>query len=132
MSKLDDAIIAILEKRLELSELTYADEQYDDIEEELHDLEDGFNEEYGSELENYLDEIHDKYCPQSDVLLPTAYLPKNFASDAEGNITISKEDGVEVAWIKDPANGARLVLVPSPTRFLLLTKDGIEEMLISE
>ena len=63
MSKMDDAIIAILEKRLELSQLTYADEKYDDIEEELHDLEDDFNDEYGTELENLLDSIHDQYCP---------------------------------------------------------------------
>ncbi len=132
MSKMDDAIIAILEKRLELSQLTYADEKYDDIEEELHDLEDDFNNEYGTELENQLDSIHDQYCPKSDVLLPTAYLAKNFAVDADGNVSISPEDGVEVEWIKDPTKGARLVLVPSPSRFLFISKEGIDEIMISE
>ncbi len=132
MSKMDDAIIAILEKRLELSQLTYADEKYDDIEEELHDLEDDFNDEYGTELENQLDSIHDQYCPKSDVLLPTAYLAKNFAVDADGNVSISPEDGVEVEWIKDPANGARLVLVPSPSRFLFISQEGIDEIVIRE
>ena len=129
---MDEAIIAILEKRLELSQLTYADEKYDDIEEELHDLEDDFNEEYGTEIENQLDDIHDKYCPHSDVLLPTAYLAKNFKIDEEGNVSLSPEDGVEVAWKKDPANGAKLVLVPSPPRFLFISKEGIDEILIEE
>ena len=126
MNKIDQAMLAILEKRLELSKLNYSDENYDDVEEMLHDLEDDFNETYGNELESILEKVHDKHCPESDVLLPTAYLAKKFVETADGEIEIGKKEGVEVEWIEDPAAAARLVLLPAPVRVLLMTKKGIE------
>ena len=50
MNTIDEAMIAILQKRLELSKLSYSDNTYDDVEEVLHDLEDDFNEKYGDQL----------------------------------------------------------------------------------
>ena len=126
MNKIDQAMLAILEKRLELSKLNYSDENYDDVEEMLHDLEDDFNETYGNELESILEKVHDKHCPESEVLLPTAYLAKKFVETADGEIEIGKKEGVEVEWIEDPAAAARLVLLPAPVRVLLMTKKGIE------
>lgn len=126
MNKMDQAMLAILEKRLELSKLNYSDDNYDDVEEMLHDLEDDFNETFGDELEKVLEKLHDKYCPESDVLLPTAYLAKKFVETEDGEIEIGKKEGVEVEWIEDPATGARLVLLPAPLRVLLMTKHGIE------
>lgn len=125
MNTIDDAMIAILQKRLELSKLSYSDETYDDVEEVLHDLEDDFNEKYGNQLEEILDAVHIKHCPESDVLLPTAYLAKKFIETADGEIEIGKKEGVEVEWINDPDAAARLVLLPSPTRILLMTPKGI-------
>ncbi|MEY3854534.1 MAG: hypothetical protein RIS68_548, partial [Bacteroidota bacterium] len=58
MNTIDEAMIAILEKRLELSKLSYSDETYDDVEEVLHDLEDDFNEKYGDQLEDILEKVH--------------------------------------------------------------------------
>ena len=55
MNTIDEAMIAILEKRLELSKLNYSDDTYDDVEEMLHDLEDDFNEKYGDQLEDILE-----------------------------------------------------------------------------
>ena len=86
MNTIDEAMIAILQKRLELSKLSYSDETYDDVEEFLHDLEDDFNEKYGNQLEEILDKVHIKHCPESDVLLPTAYLAKKFVETADGEI----------------------------------------------
>ncbi len=40
LNKLDKDLTVIVEKRIVLSQKTYADPDYDDIEEELHDLED--------------------------------------------------------------------------------------------
>ena len=116
MNTIDEAMIAILEQRLKLSKLSYSDENYDDVEELLHDLEDDFNEKYGDQLEEILEKVHLKHCPESDVLLPTAYLAKKFVETADGEVEISKKEGVEVEWIEDPAAAARLVLLPSPTR----------------
>ncbi|MEY2794088.1 MAG: hypothetical protein RJA76_2080 [Bacteroidota bacterium] len=126
MNKMDQAILAILEKRLELSKLNYSDDNYDDVEEMLHDLEDDFNETFGDELEKILEKVHDKHCPESDVLLPTAYLAKKFVETEDGEIEIGKKEGVEVEWIEDPASEARLILLPAPLRVLLMTKKGIE------
>ena len=84
MNTIDEAMIAILQKRLELSKLSYSDETYDDVEEVLHDLEDDFNEKYGDQLEEILEKVHIKHCPESDVLLPTAYLAKKFVETAKG------------------------------------------------
>jgi hypothetical protein len=78
MNTIDSAMIAILEKRLALSKLSYSDDTYDDVEELLHDLEDDFNEKYGDKLEEILEKVHLAHCPESDVLLPTAYLAKKF------------------------------------------------------
>ena len=47
LQKLDEALLALFEKRVELSQMGYDHASYDDIEEELHDLEDDFNDEYG-------------------------------------------------------------------------------------
>ena len=96
MNTIDEAMIAILEKRLELSKLNYSDDTYDDIEEMLHDLEDDFNEKYGDQLEGILEKVHSKHCPESDVLLPTAYLAKKFVETEDGEIEIGKKEGVEV------------------------------------
>ncbi|MHA8066894.1 hypothetical protein V7S76_09445 [Aquirufa sp. ROCK2-A2] len=126
MNTIDSAMIAILEKRLELSKLSYSDDSYDDVEELLHDLEDDFNEKYGDKLEDILEKVHLKHCPESDVLLPTAYLAKKFVETEDGEVEIGKKEGVEVEWIENPAVGARLVLLPSPTRILLMTPKGVK------
>lgn len=126
MNTIDKAMIAILEQRLKLSKLSYSDETYDDVEELLHDLEDDFNEKYGEELEEILEKVHIKHCPESDVLLPTAYLAKKFVETADGEIEIGKKEGVEVEWIEDPVAATRLVLLPAPTRILLMTPKSLE------
>lgn len=126
MNTIDEAMIAILEQRLKLSKLSYSDDTYDDVEELLHDLEDEFNEKYGDELEEILEKVHIKHCPESDVLLPTAYLAKKFVETADGEIEIGKKEGVEVEWIEDSAAATRLVLLPAPTRILLMTPKSLE------
>ena len=44
---LDRELAALVEMKNKLSVLDYSDENYDTIEEELHDLEDDFLENYG-------------------------------------------------------------------------------------
>ena len=58
-NKIEVVVNEIAEKRNELNGLTYNDSNYDDIEDDLHDLEDDFNEEFGTFLEDVLqDEKH--------------------------------------------------------------------------
>lgn len=112
---LNKALTALLTKKHELHQLAYSDARYDDVEEELHDLEDDFNEEYGEYLENALEKVHGDLSSDTDVLLPTAYLP--------AGPQLTTEDGVWVDSEKYPGK-VRLVLLPSPVRFVLTTSKG--------
>ena len=100
---LDKALQEILKKRVELSKLDYNNPQYDDVEEQLHDLEDDFQDKFGEYLENALQNVHDKYCPDNDVLMPIAYLG----------------EGIFVESDNYPGKETRLVLTPNPTRIIL-------------
>ncbi|MBK0403912.1 hypothetical protein I5M27_13030 [Adhaeribacter sp. BT258] len=112
---LNKQLVALIEKKQALGKLSYNDERYDDIEEELHDLEDSFNEEFGPYLEDVLEDVHAKLCPDTDVLLPTAYLPNNLDGESGGD----NKEGVWVDSDEFPGKEARLVLVPNPTRIIL-------------
>ena len=107
---LDKALTEIVKKREELGKIDYNNPKYDDLEEQLHDLEDAFQDEYGEYLEEALTEIHDKYCPDNDVLMPIAYLGK----------------GVYVEVDKFPGKETKLILIPTPPRIVLTVKDKQE------
>lgn len=119
IQELDEALVNLFEKRVELSQLSYNADNYDDLEEALHDMEDNFNEIYGEYLEGVLQEVHKAHCSESDVLLPTAYLARKFVDMPDGGIEIGKDAGVEVELDEDPVANSRLILVPSPTRIVL-------------
>jgi hypothetical protein len=100
---LDQALVKIVKKREELGKINYNNPKYDDLEEELHDLEDEFQEEYGDFLEEALQQVHDEYCPDNDVLMPIGYLGQ----------------GVPVEVDRLPGKDTRLMLAPSPVRIIL-------------
>ena len=100
---LDQALVNIVKKREELGKIDYNNPKYDDLEEELHDLEDDFQEEYGDFLEQALQQVHDEYCPDNDVLMPIGYIGQ----------------GVPVEVDKLPGKDTRLVLAASPVRIIL-------------
>ena len=122
---LNASLISIIQKKQELGQLTYDDNRYDEVEEELHDMEDDFNEKYGEFLEDVLTQVHDEVCPDTDVLLPTAYLPTQLAG--EDNTAISAKEGVWVDTEEFPDREARLVLVPNPTRLVLSVGKNIRK-----
>ena len=78
VEKLNADFAELADKINELDDLDYSDERYDDLEEELHDSEDAFIEEFGTDLEEAIALVHDEFCPDNDVLLPTAYFAKNY------------------------------------------------------
>lgn len=128
VKKLNASLTEIIEKRVQLSKLTYDSKDYDKIEEELHDLEDDFTDAYGDYLEAALEEVHDKLCPDSDVLLPIAYLAQNYkktGQNADGT-TIYDVENKEGVWVdadKFPGKDTRLVILPNPLRILFVV-DG--------
>lgn len=122
---LNTSLVTIIQKKQELATLPYNDDRYDEVEEELHDLEDEFNDNYGEYLEEVLGDIHHKICPDTDVLLPTAYLPEGL--DANGQVAITGKQGVWVEADAFPNKEARLVLVPNPTRFFLSVGKTVQQ-----
>ena len=97
------ALQAIEKKREELSKLNYNNPKYDEVEEQLHDMEDDFQDKYGDYVEEALQNIHEELCPDNDVLMPIAYLGK----------------GVFVEVDKYPNKDTKLILASNPPRIVL-------------
>jgi hypothetical protein len=108
---LDKALQEIIEKRETLSKLNYNDPTYDDLEEELHDLEDDFQEAYGEYIEEALQKIHDQFCPDNDVLMPIAYLK-----------------GIPVDVDKLPGKDTKLFIEAKPTRIILAVGTSAQQV----
>ncbi|MFK7899751.1 MAG: hypothetical protein AB8B61_03225 [Cyclobacteriaceae bacterium] len=121
VEELNASLEKLIEKRNELKLLGYNDNNYDDVEDELHDVEDDFIDEYGEYLEDIFSDIHSDLGTDTDVLLPTAYIPRNLKEDkAKGLISIDDNDGVLIDMDEEVSNDTRLILLPSPARILFL------------
>ena len=115
----DQALQQIALRRNELKKLNYNNPKYDDLEEELHDLEDSLHVKYGDYLEEILQNVHDKYCPDTDVLFPIAYLAKSYIVKGTDEFSVSNNEGVFVEVDSIPGKDTRLVIVPNPIRVIL-------------
>lgn len=134
IEEVNRVLVDIAEKKMELGRLNYSAKEYDALEEELHDLEDHLVEEYGEDLEALLSEIHTKYCPETDLLSPIAYLAKHYQRVG------SREDGSPIYDISNYQQGvvvdsdvyalARIVIIPNPVRVLLVaSKEKVKEVI---
>jgi hypothetical protein len=121
LQKLNTDLVEIVEKRIQLAELRYDDSQYDELEEQLHDLEDNFLKKYDDYLEDLLLDIHDEFCPETEVLSPIAYLAKNYVRKDSNSYDVLGDQGVWVEIEEIPEKEAHLVLLPNPLRVVLST-----------
>lgn len=133
VDKLNQDFALIADKINELDEMDYSDERYDDLEEKLHDLEDEFLEEFGTELEEAIADVHDEFCPDNDVLLPSAYFAKNYIRNQKDNkgrysYDIEFGEGVPVEVDDFPDQEVRIVLVPGPTRLIVTVGDKAKQV----
>ncbi len=119
VTAIDKALQEIIKTRLELSKLDYSNPKYDELEERVHDLEDAFQEEYGDELESVIQDIHDEYCPDTDVLVPVSYIAKVYTVDDKGEYSVSPSEGVFVEMDDYPDQDTKIVILPNPVRILL-------------
>lgn len=124
VDKLNEDLSLIADKINELDETKYSDALYDDLEEQLHEMEDEFLEVFGEDLEEAIAEVHDEFCPDNDVLLPVAYFAKNYIrnqKDHKGRYSYDIEygEGVPVTVDKFPGQEVKIVLVPGPTRLIV-------------
>ena len=116
---LDKAIQVIAIRRNDLQKIDYSNPKYDLLEEELHDLEDSLHVNYGDFLEEILQNVHDKYCPDTDVLFPIAYLAKSYTVNDKNEYSVANNQGVFVEVDSIPGKDTRLVIVPNPVRVIL-------------
>lgn len=133
IDKLNKDFAEIADKINELDELDYSDERYDDLEEELHDMEDDFIEEFGEYLEEAIEGVHDEFCPDNDVLLPIAYFAKNYIRNQKDNqgrysYDIEYGEGVPVTVKQFGDQEVKLVLVPGPTRLLVTVGESAKHV----
>jgi hypothetical protein len=123
LEALDQSLISIVKKKNELKQLGYQDTRYDEVEEELHDLEDEWMEAFGAEMEQVIQGVHDKICPDTDVLLPIAYLAKSYVptKNEEGKeiFDVDLKEGVPVILDDYPDHLTRMVLLPTPPRLIV-------------
>jgi hypothetical protein len=124
LNALDKDLTAIIELRNKLSKFSYADPEYDVIEEELHDLEDDFNDAYGDDLERELEKIYAKLNSDNDVLLPSAYLANEYIplmADAKGIVSyeVKGKQGVPIESEQFDGQDVRLILISNPARFVM-------------
>ncbi len=116
---LDKAIQEIALRRNDLKKIDYNNPKYDELEEELHDLEDSLHVKYGDYLEEILQNVHDKYCPDTDVLFPIAYLAKSYIVNGKNEFSVANNEGVFVEVDSIPGKDTRLVILPNPIRVIL-------------
>jgi len=120
---LNQELVELVLKKNELNRLDYNDPEYDTVEEELHAMEDQFLERHGKYLEDVLKSVHDEFCPDSDVLLPIAYLANKYRviqkDQGLPEFEVALNEGVIVDVDNYSDKLTRLVLVPNPTRLLL-------------
>lgn len=116
---LDNALQEIAKRRMELSKIDYNNPKYDDLEEQLHDLEDNLQDQYGEYLEGILQEVHDKHFPDNDVLYPIAYLAKTYQVSDKNEYSVAETEGVFVELDGQPSKNTKLVLLPNPPRIIL-------------
>lgn len=124
LNQLDKDLTAIIELRIMLSKKTYADPDYDELEEKLHDLEDDFNEDYGDGLEAELERIYASLNSDNDVLLPSAYLANHYLplkADAKGIVSyeVKGREGVPIESERFDGQDVRIVLISNPARFVM-------------
>lgn len=119
VKELDKAIQDIVKRRNALAQIDYNNPKYDDLEEELHDQEDALQDKYGEYLEDILQNVHDKYCPDTDVLYPIAYLAKAYTVSDKNEYSVSNKEGVFVEIDSIPGKDTKLVIVPNPIRVIL-------------
>ncbi len=124
IKKLDEDLATLARKMNELASMSYDDVNYDQTEEDLHDLEDEFQDKYGNYLEEALKAVHDEFCPESEVLLPIAYVAKKYnvkkdKKTGTDSYEVPLGEGVLVEVDQYLNLETRLVLAPHPTRIIL-------------
>jgi hypothetical protein len=130
MENFDEILLKIVEKRNLLSTLNFNDRKYDKVEDDLHDLEDAFCDQFGEHMEDIISQIQNKYNPYQEVLHPTAYIARKYivkeGESGQKLYSVTRSDGVSIESTEK--GEMRLVYIPSPSRLILTGAHGVHEV----
>jgi hypothetical protein len=78
-------------------------------------------------MEDALAQVHDEFCPDTDVLLPIAYLADQYIVDGD-NIDVAPGQGVLIEADDFASTKVTLALAPNPTRIVLQAGNDHKEV----
>ena len=133
VASLDKAILSLIKQKIALANMGYDHPDYDEVEENLHEKEDDFTDIFGEYLEKALQQCHDLYCNKSDVLNAIAYIPKEYKETEDEELGVSvievgDDDGILIDLNDFPNLEARMLILPSPTRIVIFSSAGEQEI----
>ena len=134
LSKLDDDLSKIVELRNIVQEKGLEDNLLDKTQRDLQKYESQFLEEYGIYLEEVLKDVHDEICPDDQVLSPIDYLAQKYIDTGNKRAgrkvyEVENSEGIKVGVDDYPGKNTKLVILPNPTRIMLLVDESQREEL---
>lgn len=134
LSRLDEELTRIVELRNIVKEKGLAGNLLEKTEKELRKCESSFLEQYGIYLEEVLRDVHDEICPDDNVLSPIDYLANQYIDTGNKRggrkvYEVENNEGVEVGVDDYPGKDTRLVILPNPTRIMLIVNGQDREEL---
>jgi hypothetical protein len=134
LSKLDDDLSRIVELRNMVSEEGLGNDLHKKTQTELHDYENDFIKDYGIYLEEVLKDVHDEICPDDQVLSPIDYLANEYIDTGNKRggrkvYEVENNQGISVGVDDYPGKITKLVILPNPTRIMLLVDERDREEL---
>lgn len=134
LSKLDDDLSKIVELRNIVQEEGLENNLLEKTQKDLNKYENKFLEEYGIFLEEVLKDVHDEICPDDQVLSPIEYLAQRYIDTGNKRAgrkvyEVENSEGIKVGVDDYPGKNTKLVILPNPTRIMLLVDDSQREEL---
>ncbi len=129
LDAMNKILCQIIEKRNALSVLTYDSEEYDDLEEKLHDIEDDLLGEYGSTIEKVIKKVYAKFAHEdSELLSPISYIARRYTVMGKNKLGVDYElplgEGIQVDAADLQNTEIRVAILPNPLRVAVVTDNG--------
>lgn len=123
MKSLNQALIAVIEKREALRQLGVNDNGYEQARAQLSEAEENFMFWHGTLIDEALMDVYDEYAPDLPVQAPLDYLPYELEvvqnGRKGGTYVCPPEDGLSVPMDDYPDKETRLAMLPNPFRIVL-------------
>lgn len=113
IENLDQAFVELIEKKV-----SFLDSKTPASTPDIHER--NFFAEFGDQISEILFNVYDEYCPDNEVMPLHHYLAQGYRL-VNGQYEVDRQQGVPVEADDFPGVYGRLVLMPSPTRLVLMS-----------